>query len=237
METFTDRVALVTGASGALGRVVARRLLDAGARLVLPDRRPEKLRELFPEIESTGTVLAQACDVTDPASVAELVRAAEEHYGRIDLLCNIAGGFQGGPPVHATAVETWDFLMNLNARSVFLVCRAVIPALLRSGDGRIVNIASRAALAGDAGVAAYSASKAAVLRLTESLAAELKGQGIRVNAVLPGTIDTPANREAMPDADTGRWVEADALADVILFLLSDAARAVHGAAVPVYGLG
>lgn len=233
---FTDQVALVTGASGALGSVVARRLLDAGARLVLPARNPEELRGLFPEIDD-GAVLAQACDVTDAASVEALVRAAEERFGRIDVLCNVAGGFRGGSPVHQTEVATWDFLMDLNARAVFLVCRAAVPVLLRSGGGRIVNVASRAALAGDAGVAAYSASKAAVLRLTESLSAELKAQGVRVNAVLPGTIDTAANREAMPGADRSLWVDPEALADVILFLLSDAARAVHGAALPVYGLG
>lgn len=234
---FTDQVALVTGASGALGSIVARRLLfETGARLVLPARDPEDLRGLFPEIDG-DTVLAQACDVTDPEAVEALVRAAEERFGRIDLLCNVAGGFRGGAPVHQTDVAEWDFLMNLNARAVFLVCRAVVPALLRSGGGAIVNVASRAALAGDAGVAAYSASKAAMLRLTESLSAELKGQGIRVNAVLPGTIDTAANREAMPGADRSRWVESEALADVILFLLSDGARAVHGAALPVYGLG
>jgi len=233
---FTDQVALVTGASGALGSVVARRLLAVGARLVLPDRQPEKLRGLFPEIEG-GSILTPACDVTDADSVAAMVREAEDRFGQIDLLCNIAGGFRGGPPVQETDVATWDFLMALNARSVFLVCRAVVPVLLRTGGGRIVNVASRGALAGDAGVAAYSASKAAVLRLTESLSAELKGRGVRVNAVLPGTIDTAANRAAMPGADTSRWVDPEALADAILFLLSDAARAVHGAALPVYGLG
>ena len=231
---FTGQVALVTGASGALGSVVARQLLEAGARLVLPERNPGKLLRLFPE---SDRVLAHACDVTDPGSVAALVQAAEERCGRIDLLCNVAGGFRGGPPVHESDVETWDFLMSLNARSVFLVCRAVVPGMLRAGGGRIVNVASRGALAGDAGVAAYSASKAAVVRLTESLSAELKSKGIWVNAVLPGTIDTAANREAMPKADTSRWVEPGALADAILFLLSDAARAVHGAALPVYGLG
>jgi NAD(P)-dependent dehydrogenase (short-subunit alcohol dehydrogenase family) len=233
---FTNQIALVTGASGALGRVVARRLLAAGARLVLPDREPEKLRELFPEAGGDA-VLAQACDVTDPAAVEALVHAAVERFGRIDMVCNVAGGFRGGQPVHESDVETWDFLMNLNSRAVFLVCRAVVPVLLRGGGGRIVNVASRGALAGDAGVAAYSASKAAVLRLTESLAAELKAQGVRVNAVLPGTIDTAANRAAMPGAETSRWVDPEALADVILFLLSDGARAVHGAAVPVFGLG
>ena len=234
---FSGQVALVTGASGALGSVVARRLLfETGARLVLPDREPEKLRRVFPGI-GEDTVLAQACDVTDPEAVEALVQAAVERFGRIDIVCNVAGGFRGGAPVHQTDVAEWDFLMNLNSRAVFLVCRAVAPVLLRSGGGRIVNVASRGALAGDAGVAAYSASKAAVLRLTESLSAELKAQGVRVNAVLPGTIDTAANRAAMPGADRSRWVDPEALADVILFLLSDAARAVHGAALPVYGLG
>ncbi|HKH49190.1 MAG TPA: SDR family NAD(P)-dependent oxidoreductase [Thermoanaerobaculia bacterium] len=233
---FAGQVALVTGASGALGSVVARRLLAGGARLVLPDRQPEKLRAVFPEIDG-GAVLAQACDVTDPDAVDALVQAAVERFGRIDILCNVAGGFRGGAPVHQSDIATWDFLMDLNARAVFLVCRAVVPVMLRAGGGRIANVASRGALAGDAGVAAYSASKAAVLRLTESLSAELKAQGIRVNAVLPGTIDTAANRAAMPGADTSRWVDPEALTDAILFLLSDAARAVHGAALPVYGLG
>jgi NAD(P)-dependent dehydrogenase (short-subunit alcohol dehydrogenase family) len=128
-------------------------------------------------------------------------------------------------------------MLNLNARTVFIASSAVIPAMLAQGRGKIISVSSRAALKGGGKSAAYSVSKSAVLRLTESMSAELKGSGINVNCVLPGTIDTPQNREAMPKADTSRWVKPEALADVILFLASDAARAVHGVAVPVYGTG
>jgi len=128
-------------------------------------------------------------------------------------------------------------MWEANFRSVLQVCRAVVPVLKRQGEGTIVNVGSRGALRGDAGVAAYSVAKAAVVRLTESLAAECKHHGVRVNCVLPGTIDTAANRAAMPDADVSTWVEPEALVDAMLFLASPAARAVHGVALPVYGLG
>jgi NAD(P)-dependent dehydrogenase (short-subunit alcohol dehydrogenase family) len=166
-----------------------------------------------------------------------MVEGALRRFGRIDVLVNAAGGYRAGTPVHDTPLETWEFLLSLNARTAFITSSAVVPAMLEQGSGKIVNVAARAALKGGAKSAAYSASKSAVLRLTESLSAELKGSGINANCVLPGTIDTPQNREAMPNADTSRWVAPEALADVILFLASDAARAVHGAAVPVYGTG
>jgi len=234
---FAERVALVTGASGALGQVVARQLLAAGARLALPDRRPERLPAAFPELRTApDRVFTAACEVTDPAAVEGFVPAAESRVGPLDFLVNVAGGFRSGA-VRETSVENWDEMMRLNARAPFLLCRAALPGMLARGSGAIVTVASRAALAGDAGVAAYAASKAAALRLTESLAAEVKAHGVRVNCVLPGTLDTPANRAAMPDADQSRWVELDAVADVILFLLSPLARAIHGAAIPLYGLG
>jgi NAD(P)-dependent dehydrogenase (short-subunit alcohol dehydrogenase family) len=157
------------------------------------------------------------------------------HFGHIDILANIAGGFTMGTPVHETPVETWDFMLNLNARTAFLTSRSVVPFMLAQGHGKIVNVAARAALEGKAKMAPYVISKSAVIRLTESMAAELKEAGINVNCVLPGTLDTPQNRRDMPKADHSRWVPPVALADVILFLASDAARAVHGAAVPVYG--
>jgi NAD(P)-dependent dehydrogenase (short-subunit alcohol dehydrogenase family) len=235
---FRDAVALVTGASGALGGVVARRLLDAGARLVLPDREPARLAADFPELAGDGARgFAQPCEITDPESVDELLAAAVDRFGKVDLLVNVAGAFRGGRPVHETPVADWELMWRINATATFLLCRATVPVLLRAGGGAIVNVASGAALAGDAGMAAYSAAKSAVLRLTESLSAEVKERGIRVNAVLPGVIDTAANRRDMPGADTAKWVSPDALADVILFLASPAARAIHGAAVPVFGLG
>ena len=147
------------------------------------------------------------------------------------MLVNTVGGYRAGAPLHETDIETWDFMLKLNARSIFIASKKVIPHMLDQGSGKIVNLAARPGLAGQAGMAAYSASKAAVVRLTESMAAELKAQGINVNCIIPGTIDTLPNREAMPDADFSAWVTPESLANVILFLCSHAARDIHGAAV------
>lgn len=235
MFDFTGRVALVTGASGALGAVLCRRLLDAGAAIAALDRRPERLLASF--ADAGARLSAHAVDLADPAAVDSALAAALARHGRIDHLFNLAGSFAAGGPVEATPLETWRRLMDSNFHSTLFVCRAAVPELVRQGGGTIVNVGSRASLGGDAGVAAYSVAKTAVLRLTESLAAEGKRRGVRVNCVLPGTIDTPANRAAMPDADFGDWVEPDALVDVLFFLSSPAARALHGVAVPVFGLG
>jgi len=238
MFDLTDRVVIVTGAAGNLGTAVAGTFRAAGARLVLVDHDPDRLSRLFPDlVSSPDHYLAAPVDLTDEAAVKAMVDQTLSRFGRIDVLVNVAGGYRGGTPVHETPLATWDFLLNLNARTVYIASSAVIPAMLRQGSGKIVNVAARAALQGAAKMGAYSASKSAVMRLTEAMAAELKNDGINVNCVLPGTIDTPDNRAAMPKADTSRWVQPEALADVILFLASDAARAVHGAAIPVYGTG
>jgi len=238
MLDLTDRVVIVTGAAGNLGSAVARAFRAAGAKQVLVDRDPDLLPRLFPDLTGlAGYYLAAPVDLTDEAAVKAMVDETLNRFGRIDVLVNVAGGYRGGTPVHETPLATWDFLLNLNARTVYIASSAVIPAMLRQGSGKIVNVAARAALQGAAKLGAYSASKSAVMRLTEAMAAELKNSGINVNCVLPGTIDTPENRADMPKADTSRWVQPEALADVILFLASDAARAVHGAAIPVYGTG
>jgi NAD(P)-dependent dehydrogenase (short-subunit alcohol dehydrogenase family) len=166
-----------------------------------------------------------------------MVAQALERFGRIDVLANTVGGFRAGTPVHETSLEAWDFMLGLNARTALIISRAVVPVMLKQQQGKIIHVASRAALQGRARSAAYSVSKSAVLRLTESMAAELKREGIHVNCVLPGTIDTPQNRQDMPNADFSRWVTPEAIADVVLFLASEAARAIHGAAIPVYGTG
>jgi NAD(P)-dependent dehydrogenase (short-subunit alcohol dehydrogenase family) len=181
------------------------------------------------------TRLPVATDLTDESSVDSAVDYVARHYGRIDVLVNVAGGFRMGPPVHETPVRDWDLMMSLNAKSVFLMARAVIPHMLATGGGRIVSISARAAVQPKGWMAPYCASKAAVITLTESLAAEHRSDGITVNCILPGTIDTPQNRADMPEADWGKWVPPSELASVILFLASDAARAVSGAAIPVYG--
>ncbi|MEZ5561329.1 MAG: SDR family NAD(P)-dependent oxidoreductase, partial [Pseudomonadales bacterium] len=168
------------------------------------------------------------CQAAVNAIIAEL--------GRIDVLANIAGGFTMGEPVHETSDATWDFMMGLNARSVLNMARAVVPVMLEHGGGRIVNIGAGAGLHGVGQMGAYSASKSVVIRLTEAMSDELRGQGINVNCVLPSVIDTERNRQDMPDADFSKWVTPAAMARVIGFLASEAAEAIHGAAVPVRGL-
>jgi NAD(P)-dependent dehydrogenase (short-subunit alcohol dehydrogenase family) len=238
MHDFAGRVAVITGAVGNLGLATARAFQRRGARTVLVDRSPDRLRQSFPALEdSPDHFLAGGVDLADPASVTEVVAQAHRHFGRLDVLVNTVGGFRGGKPVHEDDLDNWDFLFRINVRTTLHCCRAVVPYMLRAGRGKIINVASRGALAGDGGFSAYSASKSAILRLTESLADELKQDGINVNCILPGTIDTPENRQARPGADPSKWVEPAAIADVILFLASDAARAVNGAAVPVFGRG
>nr|MBC8448971.1 SDR family oxidoreductase [Chloroflexota bacterium] len=238
MFDFSHRVVIVTGAAGNLGRAVARAFQTAGARLVLVDRAADRLPRLFPELaDSPDHFLATSVDLTDAEAVEAMVAEAIRRFGRVDVLVNTTGGWRGGQAVHETEMDTWSFLFDLNVRTTVIASRAVIPHMLAQGRGRIVNVAARAGVAGTARNGAYSAAKSGVIRLTESMAAELKKEGITVNCVLPSTIDTPQNRAAMPKADPSRWVEPEAIADVILFLASDAARAVQGAAIPVYGKG
>jgi NAD(P)-dependent dehydrogenase (short-subunit alcohol dehydrogenase family) len=238
MFDLTDRVIMVTGAAGILGQAVARAFYSAHARLVLVDRHPDRLQQVYPEwVDSPDIHMATSVDLADPDAVERMVETTLERFGRIDVLANTVGGYRAGTKVHETPLEMWDFLLNLNARTAFIVSRAVVPAMLQRESGRIIHVSSRAALEGTARHVAQSVSKSAVVRLTESLSAELKRSGINVNCILPGTIDTPQNRQDMPDAKTDRWVQPEAVADVFLFLASDAARAVTGAAIPVYGTG
>jgi NAD(P)-dependent dehydrogenase (short-subunit alcohol dehydrogenase family) len=235
MHSFEGKVAVVTGAGGNLGRVVAEALAQAGASLALVDLNERALHETQAGLGMGLDVLSVPTDLTRADSVSEMATRVLAHFKRVDILANIAGGFTMGPPLHETSDKDWNFMFDLNTRSVFNCCRALIPHMMEKGSGRIVNVSARAAAEGKARMAPYCASKAAVVTLTESLAAEHKFNDINVNCVLPGTIDTPQNRDAMPDSDWSNWVPPEALADVILFLASDAARCVTGAAVPVYG--
>jgi NAD(P)-dependent dehydrogenase (short-subunit alcohol dehydrogenase family) len=236
MSNFSNKIVLITGAAGNLGEAVARSFLKAGANIVPLDRTEDRLPKLFPElVDSPDHILATSVDSTDVDSVDKIVAQTVERFGRIDVLVNTVGGYRAGTPLHKTSLDTLDYLFNLNARTAFIASQAVIPLMLAMGTGKIINVAARPGLAGRKNMPAYSVAKAAVIRLTESMAAELKQHGINVNCVLPSTIDTPQNRTAMPNADNSRWVKPESLADVILFLASDAARDVHGAAVPVYG--
>jgi NAD(P)-dependent dehydrogenase (short-subunit alcohol dehydrogenase family) len=228
------RCVFITGAAGHLGRAVAAAFEAEGANLVLVDREPGLLQRAF---GGEGAArLFVPCDLLDAEVVQAAAGAALARYGRIDVLCNIAGGFRMGEAVHETTHTTWDWLLDLNARTLLHTARAVVPAMLKAGSGKVVNVGAFSAHKGLAHMGAYTASKAAVIRLTEAMAAELRERGINVNCVLPTIIDTPENRSAMPDADPARWVAPQDLARVIRFLASDDALAVHGAALPVAGL-
>lgn len=236
MFDYRDQVVIVTGAAGNLGGAVARALAEAGATLVLVDHRSGRLERAFPTLAQSGAhELAAPVDLGESDQVQRMVEGALARFGRVDVLINAAGGYGGGQPVHEAALAEWDRLYTLNLRTALHSCRAVLPSMLERRSGRIVNVASKAALQGGANVAAYSAAKAAVIRLTESLAAEVKAHGITVNCVLPSTIDSEENRAAMPKADPAKWVTADSLAGVILFLASPLARDITGASIPVYG--
>jgi NAD(P)-dependent dehydrogenase (short-subunit alcohol dehydrogenase family) len=231
---FNDRVFVVTGAGGNLGRAVAKTLADRGARLLLIDLKRESLEKAF-GAEDERRLFAPA-NLLQLADVDAAIERAVARFGRIDALANIAGGFRMGSPVHATSEADWNFLFDVNVRTLLNMAYAVVPRLLEGGGGKIVNVGAFAAQKGVAQMGAYVAAKSTVIRLTESMAAELREKNINVNCVLPTTLDTPENRASMPKADPARWVAPADLANVIAFLCSDAARAIHGAAIPVTGL-
>lgn len=233
-DDFAGRCAIVTGAAGNLGRALAAELGGRGAKLVLVDRDAAALRAAFGA--DTVRQVCVAADLLAAGAARGALDAGLAHHGRVDVLCNLAGGFRMGEAVHETSEATWEFLWNLNVRTLLNMAQAVVPQLLAQGSGRIVNVGAHAALRGGAAMGAYAASKAAVIRLTEAMSAELKERGVNVNCVLPTIIDTAENRAAMPGADPARWVAPADLARAIAFLASDDARAIHGAALPVAGL-
>jgi NAD(P)-dependent dehydrogenase (short-subunit alcohol dehydrogenase family) len=228
MAAATDlsgRVFAVTGASGNLGGAVAQALAGAGARRVLLDRRPHG--------EAGDDALRAAVDLTDPTAIGAALRSAAERFGRLDGLVATVGAYGGGPRADEPGWQPFEAMLTANFKTAVAACQAIAPHL--TAGGRIVTVGARPGVTAGKGVAAYAASKAALLRFTESLADELRDRGITVNAVMPSTIDTPQNRAAMPKADFSRLVPPGDVANVILFLLSDAARSVTGALIPVYG--
>lgn len=231
---FANRTVVVTGAAGNLGRAVAAAFAARGATLVLLDRSEEALRNAYGHHDQRRELAA--VDLLDAAQVTALAQGIVARHARIDVLANLAGGFRMGEAVHETSDATVDFLLDINVRTLLNAVRAVVPQMLAAGGGKIVNVGAAAALKGVARMGAYVAAKSAVIRLTEAMAAELREKNINVNCVLPTIIDTPENRAAMPDADPKRWVAPEDLANAIVFLASDAARAIHGAALPVSGL-
>lgn len=228
--TLEGRCIVVTGGFGALGRALARRLTEDGARVALVDRAVEPASALPAGVSAA----IGAVDLGDESACIAAYEQVRKALGAIDGVVNVAGGFTW-EPVEGGSLETWDRMYEMNVRTAVVSCRAALSHLIATGNGRIVNVGALAALKAGMGMAAYAASKSGVVRLTESLAEELKDRGVTVNAVLPSIIDTPTNRADMPDSDFSRWVPPEKLSAVISFLLSDDASAVTGASLPVAG--
>ena len=234
--TFSWKVTIVAGGTGGLGRAVSLAFLKEGAHVIVPYRSDQEFVELKqiagPE---SARLIGRQADVTDERSVEHFMAGIQREHGRLDILVNAVGGYAGGIRLWEMDTRVFDHMLALNLRSGFVLARAAARQMVTQGKGVIVNVASKAAVDHQAGAGAYAASKAAALALMDSLAADLQASGVRVNSVLPSIIDTPANRRAMPGADFARWPTPEEIARVILFLCSDDAQVIHGAAIPVYG--
>lgn len=227
IEANTIRHIVVTGAAGALGRAVVQHFLDQGARVALLDHRMEHLTDAFPGLDNSQHLLLQA-DVTSASAMAEAATQILAAFKQVDALVHIAGGFEMGESVHALSRAAWDRMMNLNAWSFVAVSQALVPSMIERKAGSVIAVSAKTAARGAAGMAAYIASKSALQRLVEAAAAELAPHGIQVNSIAPSVLDTPANRQAMPDANPAEWVSTAVAAQTIGFLASPAAAALHG---------
>lgn len=234
---FHDKIVLVTGGTGGLGREVTMAFLEAGATVEVTYVVAEEYAALVSAAEKIGATAPQGAsvDVTDELATGKFVAALVAKHGRLDILVNTIGGYAGGTSVWESDPRTYDKMLNLNLKAGFVLARAVVPQMIRQNRGWIVNIASKAAFDHAAGGSLYAASKAAALALMDSLAADVKSYNINVNSIVPSIIDTAANRKAMPTADFSKWPKPQEIAQVILFLCSEEARVIHGAAIPVYG--
>lgn len=235
MARFSSKIALITGGTGGLGRAVTLSFLYEGASVVGTYIKKDEADALRDAVGPNAHLELLPLDATDENACRALVDGIIARYGRLDILVNAIGGFAGGKALWETDPKTFQLMLTLNLHAGYNLARAVAPAMLRQKSGSIVNIASKAAFDHAAGASAYAASKAAALALFDSLAQDVKGKGVRVNSVLPSIIDTEANRKAMPDADFAKWPKPEEIAQVIMFLCSDDAKLVHGAAIPVYG--
>jgi NAD(P)-dependent dehydrogenase (short-subunit alcohol dehydrogenase family) len=238
---MAGKVVLVAGGTGGLGRAVSSAFIEDGARVVVTFRRPGDLDELKKAasvrlVETQGASLeGYAVDVTDETAVAKLMDGIVERHRRLDCLVNTVGGYVGGVKLWEMEAKAFEQQLALNLRSGFVLAKAAARVMVKQGSGAIVNVTSKAAVEHAAGASAYAASKAAAVAMIDSLAADLKGTGVRANSIMPSIIDTPANRKAMPKADFAKWPKPEEIARVILFLCSDEAKLIQGAAVPVYG--
>jgi NAD(P)-dependent dehydrogenase (short-subunit alcohol dehydrogenase family) len=233
--SFSGDVVLVAGGTGGLGRAVSFAFLLEGAQVIVTYRKEEEFSSLRSAAPSSSLLEGHAVDVTDEHAVTALVAGVLAKHGRLDAVVNTIGGYAGGIKLWDLETRVFDTMQLLNLRAGFVLARAVMPTMLKKKHGAFVNVAAKAAIDHASGAAAYASSKAAALALVDSLAADAKGTGVRVNSILPSIIDTPANRQAMPGSDFAAWPKPEDIANVILFLCSDAAKTIHGAAVPVFG--
>ena len=229
-----EKVTIISGANGGLGSVVSRVFHEAGATVVLVGTRLTGVQAQADELGPERT-LPLAANLVDPLEAEKVVETTVSRFGRVDVLLNLAGGFSGGASVSESKVDELDKMLDINLRTTYNLSRAAVKPMIAQNWGRIINIASRDALHGRANYSAYAISKAAVLRLTESMAAEVQDYQITINALLPGTIDTEANRRSLPTADFTNWVKPVAIAQTMLFLVCDETGAINGASIPIYG--
>ena len=233
---FSGKTVLVAGGTGGLGNAVSLAFLDEGARVTVTYRKEEEYAALKQVAGAKAAALeGHLIDVTDERATAELVKGIVARHGGLDALVNTVGGYVGGVALWELETKVFDAMLSLNLRSGYVLARAVLPAMLKQRHGSIVNVAAKAAFDHGAGASAYAASKAAAVAMIDAVAADVKGTGVRVNSILPSIIDTAVNRRAMPNADFASWPKPEEIAQVILFLCSDSAAVVHGAALPVYG--
>jgi NAD(P)-dependent dehydrogenase (short-subunit alcohol dehydrogenase family) len=234
---FHDKVVLVTGGTGGLGREVTMAFLEAGATVIVTYRAAEELASVVSAAERIGAKppVGVPVDVTDVPAVDKFVTEILAKHGRLDVLVNAVGGYAGGTNLWEVDPKIYDLMLQVNLKAGFVLARAIVPVMIRQNRGWIVNVASKAAFDHGAGAGLYAASKAGAVALFDSLAADVKPYNINVNSVIPSIIDTAANRKAIPGADFSKWPKPDDIARVILFLCSEEARVVHGAAIPVYG--
>lgn len=231
-----DRVVLVTGGAGNLGRAVTRAFLEAGARVAVPLYKTDQGGAMDAlGKEHPGRLHTFALDLTTERGAEQAVGQVIEWGGQLDTVAHLMGGFIGGSRLSDTPIEVWERMMDLNLKSAWLVARAALPRIVEHGGGSLVFVSSRAALRERSGKGAYAIAKAALITLTETIAEEYGAENIRANVVLPGTVDTEDNRRQMPDADHSRWTPPEQIARAVVFLASPAAGAINGAAIPVYG--
>lgn len=235
-QRFSGKVVLVAGGAGGLGRDVSVAFLGEGAKVIVPYRRQSEMDTLARLAGSAATSLeGHIVDLSDDSAVANFVQGILAGHSRLDVVVNTVGAWAGGAKFWQADAAEFDRMLNLNLRTGYALLRAALPPMLKQGSGAIVNVASRAAVDHAGTAAGYVASKAAAVAMIDSLATDLKGTGVRANSILPGIIDTEANRQAMPTADFSKWPKPEAIARVILFLCSEDASLINGAAIPVYG--